>query len=132
MSKTTCTPLSVSNSVFCVGGTQWVVLSATVTQNRVRNAHGGTGRRLQQARDGRRRHVGGIASRRSSVSPHFVVAETPPGTIAAEEVRVGMVAAGTVLRPQEVAIGALVQARDPGGCWYNARIIRKTRGRRKR
>ena len=29
MSKTSpCTPMSVSNSVFCVGGTQWVVLSA--------------------------------------------------------------------------------------------------------
>ena len=37
-----------------------------------------------------------------------------------------MVAAGTVLRPQEVAIGALVQARDPGGFWYNAKIIKKT------
>ena len=50
MSKTSpCTPMSVSNSVFCVGGTQWVVLSAASTQNRVKNAHGGTGRRLQQA-----------------------------------------------------------------------------------
>ena len=44
-----CTPMSVSNSVFRVGRTQWVLLSAAATQNRVKNAHGGTGRRLQQA-----------------------------------------------------------------------------------
>ena len=44
MSKTSpCTPMSVSNSVFRVAGrTQWVVLSAAATQNRVKNAHGGT------------------------------------------------------------------------------------------
>ena len=44
-----CTPMSVSHSVFRVGGTQWVVLSDAATQNCVKNAHGGTGRRLQQA-----------------------------------------------------------------------------------
>ena len=50
MSKTSpCTPMSVSHSVFRVGGTQWVVLSAAATQNCVKNAHVGTGRRLQQA-----------------------------------------------------------------------------------
>ena len=50
MSKTSpCTPMSVSNSVFCVGGTQWVVLSAAATRNRVKNAQGGPKRRLQQA-----------------------------------------------------------------------------------
>ena len=54
--------MSVSHSVFRVGRTQWVVLSAAATQNRVKNAHGGPKRRLQQARDGRRRHVGGIPS----------------------------------------------------------------------
>lgn len=42
MSKTSFGPtLSVSHSVFCVGRTQWVVLSAPATQNRVKNAQGG-------------------------------------------------------------------------------------------
>ena len=54
--------MSVSHSVSRVGNTQWVVLSVAATQNCVRNAHGGPTQRLQQARDGRRRHAGGIAS----------------------------------------------------------------------
>ena len=55
--------MSVSKSVFRVGRTQWVVMSAAATQNCVKNAHGGTWRRLQQAPTAvaRRRHVGGIA-----------------------------------------------------------------------
>jgi hypothetical protein len=32
---------------------------------------------------------------------------------------------GTLLRPSAVAVGDLVQARDPSGFWFNARIIRK-------
>ena len=54
--------MSVSHSVFFANRTQWVLLSAISEENRVKNAHGGPKRRLQQARDGRRRHVGGIAS----------------------------------------------------------------------
>ena len=41
--------MSVSHSVFRVGRTQWVVLSAAATQNRVKNAHGGPKRRFRQA-----------------------------------------------------------------------------------
>ena len=32
----------------------------------------------------------------------------------------------TLLRPTEVAVGDLVQARDPSGIWYNAKIIQKS------
>ena len=56
---------SVSHSVFRVGNRlqKWVVLSVAATQNRVSGMlHGGPTRRLQQARDGRRRRAGGIAS----------------------------------------------------------------------
>ena len=54
--------MSVSHSVFCVGRTQWVVLSAAATQNRVKNAHGGPKRRLREAPTAVGGHVGGIAS----------------------------------------------------------------------
>ena len=49
-------------AVFCVGGTQWVILSAANAKSRVGNAREGPKRRLCHARDGRRRHAGGIAS----------------------------------------------------------------------
>ena len=39
----------LGDSVFCVGRTQWVVLSAAATQNRVKNAHAGPKRRFRQA-----------------------------------------------------------------------------------
>ena len=56
--------MSVSHSVFRVGRTQWVVLSADATQNRVKNAHGGPKRRSPQAPTavGGTAHAGGIAS----------------------------------------------------------------------
>ena len=49
--------MSVYHSAFCVGRTQWVVLSAAATQNRVRNAHGGPKAPndvIVKLRDGRR------------------------------------------------------------------------------
>ena len=33
---------------------------------------------------------------------------------------------GTLLEPAEVQIGALVDARDDSGIWYQARVIDKT------
>ena len=33
---------------------------------------------------------------------------------------------GTILSPASLAVGDLVQARDPSGFWYNARVIAKT------
>ena len=66
MSKTSpCTPMSVSNSVFCVGRTQWVVLSAATTQNRVKKlimVHFFDASAASSDGDGRRRHAGCIAS----------------------------------------------------------------------
>ena len=67
MSKTSpCTPMSVSNSVFRVGGTQWMVLSAAATQNRVKitlmGVQGDVYSKLQRERPRRRHIIGGIYS----------------------------------------------------------------------
>ena len=52
---------SMAMRFFCVGRTQWVVLSAAVTQNRMRNACEAPKRRPQQALTAvsaaRRRHI---------------------------------------------------------------------------
>ena len=37
-----------------------------------------------------------------------------------------MVLPGTVLHPKDVQVGALLQARDPAGLWYNAKVIHKS------
>ena len=37
-----------------------------------------------------------------------------------------MAAPGTLLEPADLTISALVQARDPGGFWYNAKVIGKS------
>ena len=33
---------------------------------------------------------------------------------------------GTLLDPKDLAVGALVQARDPDGFWYDAKVIEKS------
>ena len=35
-------------------------------------------------------------------------------------------APGDLLAPAQLSEGALVQAEDPGGFWYNAKVIQKT------
>ena len=57
--------MRVPHAVFCGGGTQWVVLSATTAKKRVGNAHVGPKRRLPHAptaiggtADGTRRSTG--------------------------------------------------------------------------
>ena len=37
-----------------------------------------------------------------------------------------MVSHSKLLKPKELSVGALVQARDPKGFWYNAKVIEKT------
>ena len=37
-----------------------------------------------------------------------------------------MVAAAKLLKPKDLEVGALVQARDPQGLWYNAKVIGKS------
>ena len=54
--------MSVLHAVFCGDRTQWVVLSAIAAKNRVENAHVAPEDVSAASADGRRRHVGVIAS----------------------------------------------------------------------
>ena len=48
--------MSVSHSVFCVGRIKWVLLSASATQNRVRNLMVGPNNVYSKLATGRRQH----------------------------------------------------------------------------
>ena len=62
-------------------------------------------------------HVGREFERRCIRTVHPIRKSSPP--------RMSALPPGTLLLPQDLAVGALVQARDPHGLWYNARIAKK-------